>query len=87
MEQARKLNQHELKPPCLPAVDVGARKNVGIFGLEELAVVVRGVVMPVRTFRLAAGPALKSMPGLSSIQSMSSALHFASGTRSVGEGE
>jgi hypothetical protein len=50
---AGKLNQHKLKPPCLPAVDEGARKNIGIVGVELLAFVVRGVVVSVRTFRLA----------------------------------
>ena len=48
-----KLNQHELNPPCLPAFDEGTRKNMGIVGVEELAVVVRGVVVSVRTLLLA----------------------------------
>jgi hypothetical protein len=45
--------QLELDPPRFPAVDEGAWKNIGIVGVEEFAVVVRGVVMSVRTCKLA----------------------------------
>jgi hypothetical protein len=31
--------KYELKPPCLHAVDEGARKNMGIVVVEEFAVV------------------------------------------------
>ena len=47
------LDQLELEPRCLPAVGEGARKNKGAVGVEVLAVVVRGVVMSLRSFRLA----------------------------------
>ena len=47
------LDQLELEPRCLPAVGEGARKNKGAVGVEVLAVVVRGVVMSLRLFRLA----------------------------------